>query len=66
MIIDVFVMIEDHIRYKYPEYDWNKDPLSLTLLGTNLHNRLYPKTDPGWSKEKWLAFYNAVKPFMEE
>jgi len=24
------------------------------------------KQDPNdWSKEKWMAFYNAVKPFME-
>ena len=66
MIVDIDRLIKDHVKKYDPDYDWNKDPMSLTLLQSKLHDILYPNTDPGWSKEKWIAFYNAVKPFMED
>ena len=66
MIIDVFKEIEDHVEKYVGNYNWNADPLSLTLLQSTLHDKLYPNTNPNWPKEKWIAFYNAVKPFMEE
>ncbi len=66
MIIDVFKLINEHVKNVKPDYDWNGDPLYFTLLQSTLHEKLYPDYGPGWPKEKWIAFYNAVKPFMEE
>ena len=64
MIIDVYTTISDHIRKYSPDYDWNKDPLCLTLLQSKLYDQLHPNIDPGWSEKKWISFYNGVKPFM--
>ena len=70
---DVFKIIEEHVREYNPKYDWNGDPLYLTLLQSKIAEIVPEKinppktTDPNkWTEQNWIDFYNAVKVFLEE